>query len=91
MKLISLSCDGVEAHLKWIEDIKSYAKVEKFSYPIIADEKRELAVQLDMLDPDEKDPVSGQFKTCRSVFLIGPDKKLKFSIIYPVTTGRNFE
>lgn len=90
VKLIALSCDGVESHIKWIDDIKAFAKVDTFSYPIIADEKRELAVQLGMIDPDEKD-VAGLPLTCRAVFLIGPDKRLKLSLLYPATTGRNFE
>lgn len=90
VKLIALSCDGVDSHLKWIEDIKAYAKVEKFSYPIIADEKRELAVKFGMIDPDEKD-AAGLPLTCRAVFLVGPDKRLKLSFLYPATTGRNFE
>lgn len=61
-----------------------------FNYPIIADEKKELAVKFCMLDPDELDSV-GMPLTCRAVFIIGPDKKLKLSILYPATTGRNFE
>ena len=59
-------------------------------YPIIADEKRELAVKLGMIDPDEKD-AAGMPYTCRAVFVIGQDKKLKLSFLYPATTGRNFE
>jgi len=59
-------------------------------YPIIADEKRELAVKLGMVDPDEKD-AAGLPLTCRAVFVIGADKKLKLSILYPATTGRNFD
>ena len=90
VKLIALSCDGVESHLKWIEDIKSHAKVSSFSYPIIADEKRELAVLLGMVDPEEKD-AAGMPLTCRAVFVIGKDKKVKLSFLYPASTGRNFE
>ncbi|CAL1280649.1 unnamed protein product [Larinioides sclopetarius] len=91
VKLIALSCDDVLSHKKWIEDIKVFAclKGEGFPFPIIADEKRERAVQLGMLDPDEKDK-AGMPLTCRAVFIIGPDKKLKLSILYPATTGRNF-
>lgn len=90
MKLIALSVDSVESHKKWIEDIKAHAKISDFKYPIIADEKKELAVKFGMLDPDEKDS-SGLPLTCRAVFVIGPDKKLKLSLLYPATTGRNFE
>jgi 1-Cys peroxiredoxin 6 len=90
VKLIALSCDGVESHLKWIEDIKSHAKVSSFNYPIIADDKRELAVLLGMVDPEEKD-AAGMPLTCRAVFVIGKDKKVKLSLLYPASTGRNFE
>ena len=90
VKLIALSCNSVETHLQWIEDIKVFGKVDAVKYPIIADESRELAVQLGMIDPDEKDQ-AGLPLTCRAVFVIGPDKKLKLSILYPATTGRNFE
>jgi 1-Cys peroxiredoxin 6 len=64
--------------------------VDKFTFPIIADEKRELAIQFGMIDPDEKD-ATGMPLTCRAVFLLGPDKRLKLSLLYPATTGRNFE
>lgn len=90
VKLIALSCDGVDSHLKWIEDIKAHAKVGSVSYPIIADEKRDLAVQLGMIDPDVKD-AAGLPLTCRAVFVIGPDKRLKLSLLYPASTGRNFD
>ena len=77
---------------QWLQDIKSYAKHsgDGFPYPIIADENRDLAVQLGMLDPVEKDK-DGLPLTCRAVFVIGPDKKLRLSMLYPATTGRNFE
>merc|ERR1712071_314378 len=89
VKLIGLSCNDVESHLKWIEDVCDYAKTE-VKYPIIADEKRDLAVKLGMVDPEEKD-AEGMPLTCRAVFVIGQDKKLKLSFLYPATTGRNFD
>ncbi|MRC57037.1 redoxin domain-containing protein, partial [Bacillus thuringiensis] len=58
-------------------------------FPIIADENRELATKFGMLDPDEKDN-KGMPLSCRAVFIVGPDKRLKLSILYPATTGRNF-
>ena len=61
-----------------------------FPYPIIADPKRDIAIQLGMLDPDERDS-TGMPAAARAVFIIGPDKKLKLSILYPATTGRNFD
>nr|ABB91779.1 glutathione peroxidase [Hymeniacidon perlevis] len=90
VKVIAVSCDDVESHKGWIGDIKSYSKVDDFSYPIISDPKRELAVQLGMLDPAEKDK-AGLPLTARAVFIVGPDKKLKLSLLYPATTGRNFD
>ncbi len=60
-----------------------------FSYPIVADPDRKVAKLYGMLDPVEKDK-KGIPLTCRAVFVIGPDKTLKLSILYPATTGRNF-
>lgn len=86
----ALSCNSVESHKDWIKDIQSYSKYSsELPYPIISDPERKLAVQLGMLDPVEKDK-AGLPLTCRAVFIIGPDKKLKLSILYPATTGRNF-
>ncbi|KAJ1524098.1 hypothetical protein ONE63_010634 [Megalurothrips usitatus] len=92
VKVIALSCDSVPSHHMWAADIKSYANeaVEGFPYPIIADESRELAVMLGMLDPMEKDS-NGMPLTCRAVFLVDPSKKLRMSILYPATSGRNFD
>lgn len=91
VKVMGCSCDPVDDVLKWIEDIKSYSKlnVGKFPYPIVADESRSLAVQLGMIDPEEKNK-EGLPVTCRAVFVIDPKKKLRLSILYPATTGRNF-
>jgi len=88
-KLIALSCDTTESHRGWIEDIKHYNKLDAFSYPIIADPSRTVATEYGMMDPDERD-AAGLPLTCRAVFVIGPDKRLKLSILYPATTGRNF-
>ncbi|KAG6924468.1 peroxiredoxin 6, partial [Chelydra serpentina] len=74
-------------------DINAYngdEPTEKLPFPIIADAKRNLAIQLGMLDPDERDK-EGMPLTARVVFVFGPDKKLKLSILYPATTGRNFD
>jgi len=93
VKLIALSCDSIENHNGWVEDIKSYCpelRNKEFPYPLIADESRDLATLLGMLDPDEKD-AAGLPLTCRSLFFIGPDKKLKASILYPASTGRSFD
>lgn len=63
---------------------------EPFPYPIIDDANRELAVSLNMLDRDEID-AAGLPLTCRAVFVIDPARKLRLSILYPATVGRNFE
>lgn len=92
VKVIALSCDTVENHLGWIPDIKLYSKecIDEFPYPIIADPERTLAVKLGMIDPDEKDS-AGLPLTARAVYIIGPNKKLRLSILYPAIIGRNFE
>ena len=90
---------GINPKLSWCltcgfprvsQDVKCYNKLSDFPLPIIADEDRKLAVQLGMIDPDERTD-GGMPLTCRAVFIIGPDKKLKLSMLYPATTGRNFE
>jgi len=81
-KVMAISCDTVEDHHGWIKDIQAYNNLDgNFPYPIIADEKRELAVQLGMIDPDEK-TASGMPLTARAVFIIGPDKKTQ--AFYPL-------
>ncbi|XP_022085153.1 peroxiredoxin-6-like [Acanthaster planci] len=90
VKMIALSVDDVDSHVGWIKDIQSYSgQSGEFPFPIIAD-NRDLAVKFGMLDPDERDK-AGMPLTARCVFIIGPDKKLKLSILYPATTGRNFD
>lgn len=100
VKMIALSCDSVESHKDWIIDIEAYNKSSnangqkcqgcKVNYPIIADPDRDLAVKFGMLDPDERDK-NGIPLPARAVFIISPEKNLKLSIIYPATTGRNFD
>lgn len=91
--MIALSIDCVEDHFAWSKDINAYngaAPTEKLPFPIIDDKNRDLAILLGMLDPSEKDE-KGMPVTARVVFVFGPDKKLKLSILYPATTGRNFD
>merc|ERR1712241_1642485 len=90
VKMIALSCDSVEDHQGWISDIKAYNGLTDFSSPIIADPSREVAKKYGMLDPVAKDN-AGIPLTCRAAFVIGPDKTLKLSLLYPATTGRNFD
>nr|XP_033771840.1 peroxiredoxin-6-like [Geotrypetes seraphini] len=93
VRMIALSIDDVKDHHGWNKDINAYngdEPVDTLPFPMIADDKRELAISLGMLDPDERDS-SGMPLTARAVFIFGKDKKLKLSILYPATTGRNFD
>ncbi|XP_020487521.1 peroxiredoxin-6 [Labrus bergylta] len=92
VKMIALSIDSVEDHHNWSKDVMAFNSDADTTlpFPIIADHNRELSIQLGMLDPDERDK-DGLPLTARCVFVIGPDKKLKLSILYPATTGRNFD
>ncbi|CRG98506.1 1-cys peroxiredoxin, putative [Plasmodium relictum] len=89
-KLIGFSCNSKESHEKWIDDIKYYGNLNEWKIPIICDESRELANKLKIIDEKEKD-IKGLPLTCRCVFFISPDKKVKASILYPATTGRNIQ
>lgn len=89
IKLIALSCDSVESHSAWLADIEA-TQGQRVDYPIIGDEDRTIATLWGMLQPGLVN-MSGMPLTCRSVFIIGPDKKLKLSILYPASTGRNFD
>ncbi|XP_061680796.1 peroxiredoxin-6 [Syngnathoides biaculeatus] len=92
VKMIALSVDSVEDHRGWSKDVMGFNSQASnpLPFPIIADERRELATKLGMLDPDEIDG-DGIPVTARCVFVIGPDKRLKLSVLYPATTGRNFD
>lgn len=83
-KPIALSVDGLASHLKWLPDIEEVNHV-KMDFPIIADEEQIVANLYDMIHPNASEKV-----TVRSVFIIDPDKKIKLSLTYPASTGRNF-
>jgi len=85
VKVMALSVDGVESHKKWIGDINETQKTE-VNFPIVADPAFEVANLYDMVHPNASDKF-----TVRSVFVIGPDKKIKLTIAYPASTGRNFD
>ena len=93
-KIIGISVDPVDDHLRWKEDIKSYTG-HQVDYPMIGDPDMSVAKLYDMLpaeasgDPSKRTPADNQ--TVRTVFIIGPDKKVKLSLTYPMTTGRNFD
>lgn len=84
VKVIALSVDPVESHLKWISDINETQNTE-VNFPIIADPVFEVSKLYDFVHPNASDKF-----TVRSVVVIGPDKKVKLLITYPASTGRNF-
>jgi thioredoxin-dependent peroxiredoxin len=94
VKIIGLSVDPIENHAKWAEDIAETQGTAP-NYPIIADSDFEVAKAYGMLpgdvsgDPTERTPADNQ--TVRNVFVVGPDKKIKLVLVYPMTTGRNFD
>jgi alkyl hydroperoxide reductase subunit AhpC len=85
VKVIAVSVDGLDSHNKWVPDIEETQGV-KVNYPIIADPDKKVAILYDMIHPNASDNA-----TIRSVFIIGPDKKIKLTITYPASTGRNFD
>lgn len=93
-KIIGISVDGVSDHEKWSKDIESY-QGNAIGYPLIGDPELEIVKQYDMLPEDAGDTSEGRTPadnaTARSVFIIGPDKKIKAMLTYPMTTGRNFD
>ncbi|XP_049830690.1 peroxiredoxin-6-like [Schistocerca gregaria] len=92
VKLLALSCDKLKDHVDWVNDIKSYCKdiPGDFPYPIVSDETRELAVKLDMIDERDKDNVE-KAMTVRAMYVIGPDNRLRLSMVYPASCGRNVD
>ncbi|SEF50692.1 peroxiredoxin [Sphingobacterium lactis] len=84
VKVLALSVDSVEDHEGWVKDINETQQTE-VNFPIIADEDRHIANLYDMIHPN-----ASATATVRSVFVIGPDKKIKLTLTYPASTGRNF-
>jgi len=84
VKVLALSVDSVEDHLGWIKDINETQNAD-VDFPIIADKDRKVAELYDMIHPN-----ASATATVRSVFVIGPDKKVKLTLTYPASTGRNF-
>ena len=93
VKIIGLSVDPIENHAKWAEDIKETQGTE-VNYPMIGDRDLAIAKLYDMLPEDEPGSSEGRTpatnQTVRTVFVIGPDKKVKLTLTYPASTGRNF-
>ena len=84
-KVIGLSCDPLEDHKAWVGDIEE-TQGTAVNFPLLADEDRKVANLYEMIPPNAPNTM-----TVRSVFMIGPDKKLKLSLTYPASTGRNFD
>lgn len=84
VKVLALSVDPLDSHRGWVKDINETQNTT-VNFPLIADEDRKVAELYDMIHPnaDEK-------ATVRSVFIVGPDKKIKLTLTYPASTGRNF-
>ena len=93
-RIIGLSVDGVSDHERWLADIEE-TQGHKVDYPLIADPDLSVAKAFGMLPADAGDSAQGRTPadnaTVRSVFVIGPDKKIKAMISYPMSTGRNFD
>ena len=85
VKVLALSVDGVESHQGWIKDINETQNTI-VDFPIIADPDKTVANMYDMIHPNASETFS-----VRSLFVIGPDKKVKLMIVYPASTGRNFD
>lgn len=85
VKVIAVSVDPLDSHHEWIKDINETQNTT-VNFPIIADADKNVATLYDMIHPN-----ASEKSTVRSVFVIGPDKKVKLTITYPASTGRNFD
>ena len=85
VKVLAVSVDPVDSHEGWIKDINETQNAN-VQFPLIADPERKVATLYDMIHPNADNTM-----TVRTVFVIGPDKKVKLSITYPASTGRNFD
>ncbi len=85
VKIIGLSVDPLDSHKGWASDIEE-TQGQALNFPVIADAERQVSDLYDMIHPNASDTF-----TVRSVFVIGPDKKVKLTLTYPASTGRNFD
>ncbi len=85
VKVIGLSVDGVKEHEEWSQDIEDVTG-STLNYPLLADPDHKVADLYDMIHPNANDTL-----TVRSVFIVGPDNKVKLTLTYPASTGRNFD
>ncbi|MBP8917885.1 MAG: redoxin domain-containing protein, partial [Chitinophagales bacterium] len=84
VKVLAISVDPLDSHEKWVHDINETQNTT-VNFPMIADEDKKIAMLYDMIHPNATEKT-----TVRSVFVIGPDKKIKLTLTYPASTGRNF-
>ena len=84
VKVLAVSVDPLDSHFGWVNDINETQNCT-VNFPIIADEDKNVATLYDMIHPNASEKA-----TVRSVFVIGPDKKIKLTLTYPASTGRNF-
>ncbi len=93
-KVLGISVDGVGDHTKWSQDIESFSG-NPINYPLVGDPTLAIVKQYDMLPAGAGDTSAGRTPadnaTARSVFVIGPDKRIKATLTYPMSTGRNFD
>jgi len=85
VKVIGLSVDSVESHVKWEKDIEE-TQGQAVNFPMIGDPERSVATLYDMIHPNANDTM-----TVRSVFIVDPNNKVRLTITYPASTGRNFD
>jgi alkyl hydroperoxide reductase subunit AhpC len=85
VKVIAVSVDPLADHIEWVKDINETQNCT-VNFPLIADPERKVAVAYDMIHPN-----ASENATVRSVFIVGPDKKIKLTLTYPASTGRNFD
>lgn len=92
MKILAHSVDSLDLHNIWVNDIHNYCQdiCGEFPYPIIADPSRDLAVKFGMLDANQEVD-SDAAKTVRALFIISPDKRVRLSMHYPASCGRNVD
>lgn len=86
VKLIGLSVDSVEEHKEWIDDIEKFKNGTKLNYPIIADEDQKVAKLYDMIHPNQ-----GDTSSVRAVYVVDAENKIRLILMYPKSTGRNFD
>ncbi|HZQ90798.1 MAG TPA: peroxiredoxin [Terriglobales bacterium] len=94
VKILGLSVDPVDDHKRWADDIKAITGTAP-NYPLIGDKDLKIAKAYEMLPAEAGDTCAGRTPadnaTVRNVFVVGPDKKIKLILVYPMTTGRNFD